>query len=52
MQREKGYMGKNTKFSKRELITKRYRLRGRSRCFFEAYYKLIKQINNNNEDGN
>lgn len=52
MRKERGYTVKNTKYSKLDLRLKRYRLRGKNRCFFEAYYKLIKQINNNNDDNN
>ena len=38
------------KFSKRELITKRAKLRGDKRCLFRC--QLKKQLNNKNEDGN
>lgn len=41
---------RNTKFSKRELITKRAKLRGDKRCLFRC--QLSKTLNNNNEDGN
>ena len=38
------------KFSKRELITKRAKLRGDKRCLFRC--QLSKKLNNNNDDGN
>ena len=49
MQREKGYTGKSTKFSKRELRLKRAKLRG-DKCHFRNQIK--KQLNNNNDDNN
>ena len=50
MQRDRSYTEKNTKFSKRELITKRAKLRGDKRCLFRC--QLSKKLNNNNDDGN
>lgn len=49
MQRDRSYTERNTKFSKRELITKRAKLRG-NKCHFRNEIK--KQLNNNNDDGN
>ena len=49
MQREKDYMVKSTKFSKRELRLKRAKLRG-DKCHFRN--QINKQLNNNNDDGN
>ena len=50
MQRDRSYTERNIKFSKRELITKRAKLRGNKRCLFRC--QLKKQLNNNNDDGN
>ena len=50
MRRERDCMVKSIKFSKRELITKRAKLRGDKRCLFRC--QLKKQLNNNNDDGN
>ena len=50
MRRERDCMVKSIKFSKRELITKRAKLRGNKRCLFRC--KLSKTLNNNNDDGN
>lgn len=50
MRKERGCTERNTKFSKRELITKRAKLRGDKRCLFRC--QLSKTLNNNNEDGN
>lgn len=41
---------KSTKFSKRELITKRAKLRGDKRCLFRC--QLSRKLNNKNDDGN
>ena len=49
MQREKGYMVKNTKLSKRELRIKRTKLRG-NKCHFRN--EINKQLNKNNDDSN
>ena len=50
MQREIDCMVKSIKFSKRELITKRAKLRGNKRCLFRC--QLNKKLNNKNDDGN
>ena len=50
MRKGRGYTERNTKFSKRELITKRAKLKGDKRCLFRC--QLKKQLNNNNDDGN
>ena len=50
MRKERDCTERSTKFSKRELITKRAKLRGNKRCLFRC--QLKKQLNNNNEDGN
>lgn len=50
MQRGQNYTVRSIKFSKRELITKRAKLRGNKRCLFRC--QLKKQLNNNNDDNN
>lgn len=49
MQRDRSYMERSIKFSKRELRLKRAKLRG-NKCHFRNQIK--KQLNNNNDDGN
>lgn len=50
MRKERDYTERNTKFSKRELITKRAKLRGDKKCLFRC--KLSRKLNNKNDDGN
>lgn len=50
MQRDQNYTERSTKFSKRELITKRAKLRGDKRCLFRC--QLSRKLNNINDDGN